>query len=485
MRAALAIVLALAPALALAEPVTLEVALVDDPDLPALDDTLVGRAMASASETFATQFGVEAPKFAIVARFSLDSFMKKYAKAASPECAPLFAVRYKGGGKEELMKQQDAAIKFFQRWPLEELKTFIPAEQRAAITDVKALHAAYMDKYLGTVALLQQQTTPAMKETSGEPASGEATIVPGRVATVRAKTPLLDKLPVEGRSHAAWTCALAAQRQFDVIVTNTFILADILTEPHPHAVFGKAKVGGIAAPSPGRKALGGQALVASTFSIDTPIPMLSELGAKKDANREPASGEPTIVPGREATVKAKPVTVEERASILGAFLLAHEVAHAVFGIPDVFDHPPGCLMTTRPGESYRDALTVLLAHPGPCPRCRPWVEARAAFDSGKQKLAAGDAQNAVTALTGALKAMPAHFHGKKKRVAAIVTLAAQGYEQLGDTAKAKRYAALALESDPTSEDARAIVDRRAPKIENVGSKRSIKTSTSAARATSR
>ncbi len=416
-------------------PVTLEVALVDDPDLPPLDDTLVSRALASASETFATRFGVASPRFHVVARFSLDAFMKRYAKPSSAECAPTFSVRYRGGGRDELMLHKDAALRFFQRWPLDDLKTFVAPERRAAVTDYATLHTAYVDKYLATVATLESLTTPA-------------------------GTKLVEKVPADGRSHAAWSCALAAQRQFDVIVTNTFILADILTEPHPHAVFGKAKVGGIAGPSPGRSALGGQALVASTFSIDTPLPFLSELGNK-------------------------PVTSEERAEILGAFLLAHEVAHAVFGIPDVFDHPPGCLMTTRPGETYREALAALIEHPGPCPRCRPYVEAREAYDRGKQEVAGGDAKAGVASLTQALRLMPKHFHGKKRRVGAVLTLAAQGSATLGDEAKARRYAELAIESDPTSEEARAVYARHSGKrpFEVVGSRRTlpvpVKTSTGA------
>lgn len=407
-RAFAALVSLVVPALAHAEDTSpslvLEVALVDDPELPPLDDTLVARALAAASDTFAQRFAVTAPRFTVVARFGLESFMKRYAKASTPECAALLAARYKGGGRAELMAHKEASLRFFQRWPLEDLRTFVAPEARDAVKDYASLHAAYVDKYLATLTTLESLGTPR-------------------------GTPLITKAPRDGRSHAAWSCALANQRQFDVIITNTFILADILTEPHPHAVFGKAKVGGIAAPSPGRSALGGQALLASTFSIDTPLAFLSELG--------------------DAAVPAA-----ERAEILGAFLLAHEIGHAVFGIPDVFDHPDECLMTTRPGETYHRALEVLREHPSPCPRCRPYVEARAAYDDGRRQLG-NEPQQAVAQLAEALRKLPQHFHGKKRRVAAIVLAASEGYAALGDEAKAKRFAALALESDPTSEAARA------------------------------
>ena len=154
-------------------------------------------------------------------------------------------------------------------------------------------------------------------------------------------------------------CALKRQEDSDVVLTNTFILSDLLTEPHPHSVFGKAKIGGIAMPSPHRSALGGQVLLATTFGIDTKVAALSELGGK-------------------------PATFDERAQILGAYLLAHEVAHAFFGIPDVFDHPLGCLMTSRPGATYRDGIEELEAHPTPCPRCQPYVQARKSLDRGRE-----------------------------------------------------------------------------------------------------
>jgi hypothetical protein len=252
-------------------PLVLEVALVDDPELPPLDDTLVARALAAASDTFAQRFAVTAPRFTVVARFGLESFMKRYAKASSPECSALLAARYKGGGRAELLTQKDAALRFFQRWPLEDLRTFVAPEAREAVKDYEALHAAYMDKYLATLATLESLSTPH-------------------------GTPLIAKASREGRSHAAWSCALAAQRQFDVIITNTFILADILTEPHPHAVFGKAKVGGIAAPSPGPQRPGGAGVAGQHLLHRHVVAVLVGagggrgvgLGASRDPGRLPA-----------------------------------------------------------------------------------------------------------------------------------------------------------------------------------------------------
>ncbi|MFO0726066.1 MAG: hypothetical protein U1E65_19950 [Myxococcota bacterium] len=388
-------------------PLKLKVALIEDPDFPSLDDGLVAEALSSAADTFAERFDVARPNFAVIARFSLDGFMRRYGQPDRPECARIYASVYKGGGREELLKTKDATIKFFQRWPLETLLSFVDEPRRPKVTDYAALWEEYAERYPATVKQLEAMKTPA-------------------------GTPLVKLGGTQWRSHAAWSCASATQQDFDVLVTNTFLLADVLSEPHPHAVFGKAKVGGFAGPHPTRKALGHQVLVASTFGIDTNLPTLSELGGR-------------------------PAETEERGQMLGAYLLAHEIAHAIFGIPDVFDHPDGCLMTSRPGETYREGLAALHQHPGPCPRCRPYVEARALLDRGRLLIDTGELEPAVRALTMSANKTPKQLHGGyKKRMSELSTMIAEAWAKLGDSAKAKRYADTAVQLDPTS-DAQKIV----------------------------
>jgi hypothetical protein len=379
--------------------IRLKVALIEDPDFPPLDDNLIGRALESAAETFSARFQVERPTFQLAARFSVDDFMKRFAKPDTPECSPLYAATYRGGGKNELLPLKDRAVKFFERWNLDSLQTFIEPEHRANVRSYGDLHEHYMRRYLATVAKLSEMQTPR-------------------------GTPLIQLGGVHWRSHAAWSCASGQQRDFDVLITNTFILADLLTEPHPHTVFGKAKVGGIAGPNPHRTALGGQALVASTFAIDTSIEFLSELGGK-------------------------PIGIKERSEILGAYLIAHEIAHAIFGIPDVFDHPSECVMTSRPGETYREGLEVLKAHEGPCPRCRPYVQARSALDKGRGLLEQGDAAGALSALSLASKLTPKQLHGGyKRRMAEISVLVSEAYARQGNDARAKSFAENAVSLDP-------------------------------------
>lgn len=386
------------------ERLTLSVALVEDPDFPRLAPELVERALAHASREFAERFDVAPPIFEVAERTPLKAFLKRWTDPKDPGCAPHYAARYRGTGLAEIDRHRERAAAFWERWPLETLTTFVPEAERGAVKRHADLFDHYAKRYAGTVDRWKKLRTPA----------GTPLVVPGSSTD---------------RSFVAWTCALLRQDAYDVVITNAFILADLLTEPHPHAVFGKAKIGGIAARSPNRKAMGGQALLASTFGIDTPLAELSEL------NGEPA-------------------TFEERARILGAYLLAHEVAHAVFGIPDVFDHPERCLMTSRPGETYREGLAVLDAHPGPCPSCRPYVETRSLQDRARAAAESGEPRRALTLAAAAAKKLPSHFHGgRRARMGEIMLLVSRAYQELGNTGQATRYAEMAGELNPRSSEA--------------------------------
>ena len=384
---------------------TLVVALVEDPDFPPLDERLVQKALRFAQAEFRTRFAAEPPRMSVRYRFPVDSFVSLYARADDPRCRDLFAARYTGRGPAELAPFRDRALRFLKRWDVGAIRGFID-DKSTEIRSHQDAYNFYVARYTAAVRSLQDLKTPA-------------------------GTPLVEPDRVSARSYVAWLCALKRQADYDVIITNTFIVADLMTEPHPHSVFGKAKIGGIAVRSPSRPALGGQVLLATTFGIDTKLPSLSELDGV-------------------------PASVDERAEILGAYLLAHEIAHAVFGIPDVFDHPEGCLMTSRPGASYRDGLAELRAFPRPCPRCRPYVESRGLLSDARAQLAAGRPAAAVRKARRAIAILPKHFHGRRNsRLSELSVLVSQAYAAQGRTKRAKRYASLATRLDPKSIDAQA------------------------------
>ncbi|MBI4817282.1 MAG: hypothetical protein HY791_13550 [Deltaproteobacteria bacterium] len=387
----------------------LDVGIVEDPELPALQDAMVKEALARASTTFAEKFAVSPIDFQIVERSTVDVFHKRYLDITDPDCALLFAARYHGGGRSELDVRKEEAKRFFERWPLESLISFVPQESRATVKSYDDLYDFYASHYPDTVARIRAERTEK-------------------------GSPLVDPAGSRRRSYVAWSCALRRQPKLDVIITNTFILADLLTEPHPHAALGRAKIGGIAGPNPARKALRGQALLASTFGIDTSIPMLSELDGK-------------------------PATASERAALLGTYLLAHEIAHAVFGIPDVFDHPGPCLMTSRPGESYREGLETLEKNPGPCPKCRPWIHARQLLDRAKEQIGRGELKDALATLTVTSTSTPKQLHGGyKRRMSEVSLLVAKAYAGLGRPSRAKTFASSATSLDPSSDEAKTFLE---------------------------
>jgi hypothetical protein len=401
--ALLALLIAAEPVFELA-PIQLSVALVNDPDFPALEPELAKKALALAATEFARRFNVPAPELTIVNELSLSGFLGAYALPVDPRCKPLYEARYRGKGAAELTRFKVPAKKFLERWPLESLQGFVETEFQSKVKNHDDIYEYYTKKYVRTIDSVKDLKTP----------TGAPLVEPDKSAR---------------RSFVAWTCALLRQKDYDVILTNTFILADLLSEPHPHSVFGKAKIGGIAARSPGRKALDGQALLATTFGIDTRLPAFVEL------------------PGDAPTF-------EERAEILGMYLLAHEIAHAVFGIPDVFDHPEGCLMTTRPGATYRDGLKELAQHQTACPKCRPYVEARSLLDRAQRLYDEKKYSGVGNIALRAAQNLPKHFHGgRKRRMAQVMVVAAKAYFALGKTKEATSFAKAAIDLDPASEEA--------------------------------
>lgn len=396
----------------------LAVATVSDPDFPPLEPEVAKHALDLASIEFAKRFNVSRPTFELENEFTISGFLGEYALPVDPRCKPSYDARYRGGGRSELDRYKSQAIKFLQKWPLESLLGFIDESERIKIKTYDDVYEQYARRYVRTVDAMKGLKTP----------SGSPLVEPGRSAR---------------RSSVAWLCAFLRQTDYDVVLTNTFILADLLTEPQPHAVFGKAKIGGIATRSPARTALDGQALLATTFGIDTTLKEFAELPADPPDSTESAA----------SLEKKQSERQGERAKILGVYLLAHEIGHAVFGIPDNFDHPKGCLMASRPAFTYRDGLKELEANPAPCPRCRPYVEARAAYDRATRLFKEERYAPAAAAAMTAANLLPQQFHGgRKHRMAQIIVLASKSYRALGKEDRVRSLVRIAHDLDPTSEE---------------------------------
>lgn len=390
----------------------LQVRVVEDPDFPPLEPKLIQAALKAAKREFALRFDAKPPRFVLLSRESAADYLKARIDPKAEGCAPLLKARYRGQSADELLPFQNKAMRFFRRWPLESLTGFLPGAAKTSTPTYSTVYAHYKRYYPARVEALKRLKTPK-------------------------GSPLYQSKLTQGRSFVGWLCALKNEREADVVLTNSFILADLMSEPHPHAALGKAKVGGIAASNPYRAPLGRQVLLASTFGIDTPLSELSE-------------------------VNGQPPSPDERAELLGTYLLAHELGHALFGLLDFFDHPESCLMTSRPGESYREGLAHLHAHPNACPRCQPWVKARKSLELGRSYLAQNAPDRALRELRHAIRKTPRQFHGSRRaRLAEAAALSALAYDMKGDASTAQRYAKAALKLDPSQREAQTLLTRTA------------------------
>ena len=218
---------------------------------------------------------------------------------------------------------EQVVTQFLRQWPLEELRDFFPSSKVSTYGDV---YRHVMATYHKKVRAL------------------------GRLETKDGDPLLLPEQP-PFQSYVEWLAAAHEQDKYDIILTNTLIVYDLLSCPYPHTVCKHAKVGGSSFTSPRRRAMGGRALM---------VNILEEYGNVKELN--PRAGD---------TPRAL------RNKILGGFYLAHEFGHAFYLIPDVYDHGGACLMNSAfDAMDARKGYELLTADMSACPKCRPWIDAK-------------------------------------------------------------------------------------------------------------
>jgi hypothetical protein len=158
---------------------------------------------------------------------------------------------------------------------------------------------------------------------------------------------------------------MSTQTDYDIVVTNSLIVYDKFTRPYPHTVLKHAKVGGGAFESPGRRVLDGHSMVVNFLEDSGAVPELS--GDLQGLSRS------------------------ERNKILAGFLFAHELGHAFFFIPDVYDHGDDCLMNSSfENLSHRKGYELLTRSRNPCRPCGPYVAAKEQALAAERALARRD-----------------------------------------------------------------------------------------------
>ncbi|RJO68873.1 MAG: tetratricopeptide repeat protein [Myxococcales bacterium] len=369
------------PPFAHAPQVTLSVVRVLDGDFAYISDADLAAMLATARRMYADKFGVDHVRFIDAGRLSIESFFERFLDKKSEAYRRRDARRFHVGEANDFSRHKQTIMAFLKKWSLDELQGFFPAEERAR-------YASYEDVHAGIV----EQMTEKVAEIATLQVGGK---------------PLLRPEKAEYRSFLNWLAALELQDRYDVVLTNGFILYDDMSQPSPHSIFSTCKVGGVSAKSPKRPALDGRVIMGSTFGMDTDIPFFKETAGATPRDR--------------------------RNDVTGAYVIAHELGHAIFKLPDHYNHGPECLMNNAKNQSYEEGYALLVAHPGPCAKCAVWLSARDAFWDGEYFFSRQEWKAAIDAYTKALKQTPQNVDGHYgEYVARVAYRMSRAYAALGD-----------------------------------------------------
>jgi hypothetical protein len=385
----------------------LEVLLVNDPDFPPVTEDSARRILSSARHTLADKLAFPNVEFRIVGETSVADFIGRNTNpndACSRQFEPL---RVRVGQRAAREVEPKLVNDFLSRWSVESLAAFFPVAQRVGLTTYGKIREKLLEEFDRKVAVIA-----GFKLDNGES--------------------LLSAAKLDHRSYVSWICAIRNQNEADFVLTNEFILYDLASEPYPHSIFQKCKMGGASLLSPKRRAIHRRALVASTFSMVTDIPFFIEEGAEW-------------------------LTTRERLEVIGTFIVAHEMGHAVFKIPDFYDHPPECLMTTKFETGYVSGWRELKAHPGPCPDCQPYVDAKRHVFLAHEARMDGKLDEVIKNLKIAIRKTPKHTDGSYLRyVADLSVQIAETFAAKGDPKQARRWLKAALRIVPEHDQALAL-----------------------------
>jgi tetratricopeptide (TPR) repeat protein len=382
----------------------LDVLLVNDPDFPAVTAQSADTILRAARDTLADKLSFPNVEFRIIGESTVADFIRRNVPEKDVCSLHFEPLRVRFGKRAARDVDPKLVDEFLSRWSVESLAAFFPEKDRAGLTSYEAIRTKLLEEFDRKVAMIA----------GFQDENGDSLLAP-------------DKL--EQRSYVSWICAIRNQNEADFILTNEFILYDLASEPYPHSIFQKCKMGGASLLSPKRRAIHRRALVASTFSMFTELPFFVENGVEW-------------------------LTTRERLEVIGTFIVAHEMGHAVFKIPDFYDHPPECLMTTKFETGYVSGWRELGAHPGPCPDCQLYVDAKNHVFLAYAARMEGQFDDVIKNLKIAIRKTPKHTDGSYLRyIADLSVQIAETFAAKGSDKQAKRWLKAALRIVPEHEEA--------------------------------
>ena len=401
---------------ATAAALALDVVIANDPDFPPISDADAAAILGEAKSTVADKLGYRGLSFRVVGRTSVKDFLDANAPLGDACTASFEPTRVRPGTRRAQDTDPKAVVSFLSRWSLDELRAFFATGDRKQLASYDVIARKLLEEFDRKVALI-----------AGFKLAGGAS--------------LLSPEHADERSYVRWVCAMRAQDSADLVLTNAFILYDLASEPFPHSIFQKCKVGGASLLSPKRRAMRGRAMVGSTFSMMTDLPFFQEEGIED-------------------------LRPKERFEVIGAFIVAHELGHALFKLPDFYDHPKECLMTTKYETGYVSGYWYLKASPGTCDACSPWVSARRHVFVADSARSRGDIDGAISELKEAIRTTPKHIDGNYKRYIADLSYEIAELYSRKDVNEAQRWVGAVLRVVPDHAEALRLRDVLAPSTQS-------------------
>ncbi len=308
--------------------VHISVAYLEDKRVPSISNKDIKKIISSAKDELYIKFGTKNIIFDYKGKKNIKSFFKKYLKKNSKFYKNL-AIYKLNLRKNHIDYEQfkPEIIKFLKQWKLWDLKDFFPP-------DIKSKISSY-DDIVYYLFKIYEKKVNILKNLKFK----------GRF--------IIDKSKDSVNSYINWLTVMYFQNRYDIVFSNTLIVYDNIVAPYPHAVLRYAKVGGSSFESPKRKIFDGTSSMVNLFEMLTPLKYFKSKKIDYSLSREKWD------------------------DIIGRFIMAHEMGHMIYLIPDVYDHPKGCLMdSSYMNMDYYEGYKILLKYPFQCPKCKVWVDAR-------------------------------------------------------------------------------------------------------------
>ncbi|MBU1076913.1 MAG: hypothetical protein KKH98_06435, partial [Spirochaetes bacterium] len=360
-----------------------------------------------------TKFGATNLYFNYIGVKSLEPFFNDNLKTADELYKemekgklPLFAK------KIEYVPHKSQIIQFLNQWKLWDLKEFFDKETQEKIKKYEDVLPFLYDEYLNKLDKLR-----TLKTESGNY--------------------LIDRRNNLHNSYVNWKAAMNIQKDYDIIISNTLIVYDDYLYPYPHAVLRYAKVGGSSFESPQRNVFDGTTAMVNLFEMLTPLDYFKTEHAYKDIPRVYWN------------------------KIIGRYIMAHEMGHMIYLIPDVYDHPKGCLMdSSMENMDYVAGYEYLVKYPIECPKCQPYVTARNEHFAGDKLFQEKKYNEAIYVYKLALKMTPKKLDiDRDQYISLIEYKIARSYFELQDKKMTLFYLKNALQKNKDNEKAKDLLKK--------------------------